>query len=235
VNELPTHWDRWGCGSERCDSTTFPNRECRRAEAVRPGAPHRSAILDAPERRAALGRGQRRLFARSYTAKDTILLVGIMGARGKLAGQSEPASPRRDVLKTALAAVGVLAYSWWAAAQPPFTFRAYLAITLPAIAAAVFAVRRLSIRPTVRDLLAVRRTPDESSESSWCPPAVRGVVAWAILIALLAAWQLYNYASLPRAAHPTVSSVLESALSSDVIRAVLFLLWLWFGREILRR
>jgi len=60
---------------------------------------------------------------------------------------------------------------------------------------------------------------------------------WAIWLAPMAAvvaFELFNYTQLPRNAHPTLSSLLDSLTASHPGHAVAFLAWLVFGWYLVR-
>lgn len=113
----------------------------------------------------------------------------------------------------ALLFVAVAGYAWWAAGLRPFTWPALLAVAAAGLAAIVVGARR--------------RRPRTSRPG--------GVVVWAVLIALVAAWELAAYVQAPRADHPTLSSLANDVLDWRPLRAVAFLAWVAAGVELARR
>ena len=111
-----------------------------------------------------------------------------------------------------LVAVAV-AYAWWTAALRPFTWTALLAVGVAGGAAILVGTRR-------------RR------EAAGAPD---GALVWAILLALLAGWELAAYVQHPRADHPTLSSLANEVLDWRPARAVAFLGWLGIGVDLARR
>ena len=60
---------------------------------------------------------------------------------------------------------------------------------------------------------------------------VPGFVAWMVPLLAVVGWELYCLASLPRAAHPTLSALLDILDSTRVGKTVTFFSWLvggWF-------
>lgn len=62
-----------------------------------------------------------------------------------------------------------------------------------------------------------------------------GVAVWSVLVVALAAWELFALFHGPRHVYPTASSLLHEVDRSHPIRAVLFLAWLAFGWDLLKR
>lgn len=113
-------------------------------------------------------------------------------------------------------AVGLGAYAWWAVGLAPFSAQATAAVVLAGVAAA--AVGRRQRRPT--------RSPGGD---------VPGMAPWAVLAAVVSAWQLAAYLQRPRADHPTLSSLANELLDSHPARAAAFLVWIaaawWLARR----
>jgi hypothetical protein len=120
----------------------------------------------------------------------------------------------------AVSAVLISAYAWWAVGRPPFSAAATAAVVLPGVAAAGLAgVARA--RAGARDVRP--------------GPAPAGMVRWAVLAALAAAWQLAAYLQHPRHDHPTLSSLTNAALDSHAARAAAFVAWLAVTVTLVRR
>ena len=74
------------------------------------------------------------------------------------------------------------------------------------------------------------RRPSESSAQDG-----RRALTWAVLCALLAAWELAAYVQSPRADHPTLSVLADQLLDWRPARAVAFLAWMALGTDLARR
>jgi hypothetical protein len=113
--------------------------------------------------------------------------------------------PARGLAVVAL----VAAYAWWAVGLAPFTWPATVAVVGAGAAAAAWGAwyRRA----------AARGAPGA--------PAAR-VAPWVALAAVAAVWQLAAYLQHPRDDHPTLSSLANATLDSQVARAVAFVVWL---------
>lgn len=64
---------------------------------------------------------------------------------------------------------------------------------------------------------------------------LRWTLAWAVLVLLLAGWELAAWAQQPRADHPTVSSLAGPVLDWRPVRAATFLAWLAGAAALARR
>jgi hypothetical protein len=113
-------------------------------------------------------------------------------------------------LRASVAGVAVVAagYCWWAAGTRPFTGLSYLAVGIP----------------VVGELLLVSKAPqaeapDQGATWPWILPLAAGV-------SLEAAGLLLGGRD---ATVPTLSTVVDQALSLQAVRAVLFLGWLVVG------
>ena len=129
----------------------------------------------------------------------------------------------------AAALVATAAYSWWAAGTTPFTVAADVATAIPlgvlvALALAQWRAPRRGGAPA----RPLRRLD---------PPGTATGAAWPLPSVLLAAlaFELYNFFSAPRSAHPTVSSLYDSAAGTHAWKALFFLAWLALGWDLLRR
>lgn len=105
------------------------------------------------------------------------------------------------------------AYAWWAAGLRPFTWPALLAVGVAWLAAIAAGARRRR---------AATSQPD-------------GAVVWAVVLALLVAWELAAYLQAPRADHPTLSSLGNEVLDWRPARAAAFLGWVLVGVDLARR
>jgi hypothetical protein len=116
-----------------------------------------------------------------------------------------------------LAAVAfVVAYAWWTAGLRPFTRPVLVAVVLGWLAAIAFGSRR---------------------RSSAGSPAfdAHAILPWAVLVLMLAGWELAAYVQQPRADHPTLSSLANEVLDWRPARALAFLAWLAVGADLARR
>lgn len=104
------------------------------------------------------------------------------------------------------------AWAWWATTLRPFTHPA-LAVTL--------------LTGAVVLLLGARFRKD-------APPAGRAGW-WLLLFAAVGAWELAAFVQLPRAVHPTLSSLANQAFDSHAARALAFAGWMAAGFGIARR
>lgn len=118
-----------------------------------------------------------------------------------------------------LGLVVVVAYAWWATSLRPFT-SAVLAATLVGGLAAIAVGARLSRRTTAGGVVPGERP---------------GAVVWWMLLAALGAWELAAYLQLPRADHPTLSSLANALLDNHGIRALAMVVWLALGTRIRSR
>ncbi len=127
---------------------------------------------------------------------------------------------RREVLPVA----GVLLYAAAASLTTPLTPMASVAVLVPAVTVLVLAGAR-NTRPhagRIRGHLS------------------RTALAWAVVVALTAVWDLlawlaqpaYNVAS---ASHPTLSLLLDPLTGSPLPRLVLWCCWLYVGYRLVRR
>jgi hypothetical protein len=129
----------------------------------------------------------------------------------------------------AAALVAAAAYSWWAATTTPFSIGADVATAIPLGLLAAVAVAQWRAAHGGAALPSALGRLD--------PPAPTAGAAWPLLAALvvLVAWELFNFLSAPRSAHPTLSSLYDTASRVHAVKAAFFLAWLALGRELLRR
>ncbi len=117
---------------------------------------------------------------------------------------------RRALLLVALA----VTYAWWVSGLRPFTWPALVAVGLAAVATVGLGARqREEAAPAVPD----------------------GALVWAVLLALVAGWELAAYVQHPRADHPTLSSLANEVLDWRPARAGAFLGWGAAGADLARR
>jgi hypothetical protein len=115
--------------------------------------------------------------------------------------------------------VAVLAYGWWFTDRQPFSRGAFLALVVGVALIIAGAVVR---RPRAAN------TPTEPS-TPHTPRFRSAAVTWSVLSVAVIAWELIALRSLPRAAHPTISSLVESAEQYHIARLALYAAWVWFG------
>jgi hypothetical protein len=119
----------------------------------------------------------------------------------------------------AAAWIVVLAYGWWFTDRRPFSRGAFLAL--------VVAVGVLIACAEVR---RARAAVESTATATGRAPRVRtAVVVWSALTVAVVAWELIALRSLPRSAHPTISSLVESAEQYHLARVGLYAAWVWFG------
>jgi hypothetical protein len=137
---------------------------------------------------------------------------------GRVDGRSPVRAGATDVGRVLhlAAAVGLVAYAWWAVGLAPFSAQATATVVLAGVAAMAVGRRQR------------RRGPPSDGDMS-------GIAPWAGLAALAGAWQLAAYLQHPRADHPTVSSLANELLDSHPARAAAFLVWIaaawWLARR----
>ncbi len=105
-------------------------------------------------------------------------------------------------------------YAWWAAGLRPFTWPALIAVGVAGVAAVAVGARR--------------RARTGASHSG-------GAVVWAVLVVLLAGWEVAAYVQAPRVDHPTLSSLANQVVDWRPARALAFLLWVAAGVDLARR
>jgi fucose 4-O-acetylase-like acetyltransferase len=144
-------------------------------------------------------------------SEDDHRRTGPEGQRAPAAGRPFAAAPARWLAACAL--VGV--YGWWAVGLPSFSATATLAVVLAGLAAVALGMcRRRPVTP---------RRP------------VTTAAPWAVLAAVAAVWQLAAYLQHPRDDHPTLSSLTNAALGSQVARTAAFVAWLLTAWALARR
>jgi hypothetical protein len=119
---------------------------------------------------------------------------------------------------------GALVAAVAGAVTRPFTIAADV-VVITGIATVVALVAWRQLNPMLPRLIA--RRPATASE---LPQARWGF--WIAALLLVGGWELFCYADVPRRAHPTLSSLLDSLTVHPVGRGVAFLGWLtlgWYG------
>jgi hypothetical protein len=61
------------------------------------------------------------------------------------------------------------------------------------------------------------------------------LVAWTVWLAAVTGWELWALSMTPRSGHPTISSLINSAIETHPGRSVAVLAWLAFGWWLARR
>jgi chromate transport protein ChrA len=136
-----------------------------------------------------------------------------MNARGALGGD------RRRLVLVGAACIAVLAYGWWFTDLEPFSPKAFRALLVPVVVVIV-----------VASVYRVRHKSDAREAATRAMPGFRvAVVVWSVLIAALVAWELIALRSLPRADHPTISSLVEGSEHHHLARLALYAAWVALG------
>jgi len=141
---------------------------------------------------------------------------------GRRAGRTMPMGvgrAKRWSLAMGAAWTAVLAYGWWFTDRQPFSRGAFLAL--------VVAVGVLIVSAEVRRAHAVIGPP--ATATGPVPRLRSAAVVWSALCVAVVAWELIALGSLPRSAHPTISSLVESAEQYHIVRLGLYAAWVWFG------
>ncbi len=111
----------------------------------------------------------------------------------------------------------LLVFSWWATGLAPFTGVAYAVVVGSGVVAMAWGAARLGPRPPAR---------------TW--PAA-GLLGWVALTAALAGWQVAAFVQHPRADHPTLSSLANTVLEPQPVRALALAGWLVIAARLARR
>jgi hypothetical protein len=102
--------------------------------------------------------------------------------------------------------------------------------TLPADVVTAIPLAGLPVAETVR-IVRIRSARFPRAEG----PVARSLapwttlVSWIVLSGVVIGFEVFNYLSLPRHAHPTLSSLCDELSSSHAGKAALFLAWLALG------
>jgi hypothetical protein len=121
---------------------------------------------------------------------------------------------------TTLALCAAAGDSALAAISRPFTWRADVATG--AGLAGMLVIGLLTVRVT-------RRQAVSEPESAESPPTGRAKLSWAVLASVVGLFELVNYLGHPRSKHPTISSLLDALTGHEVLRGLLFGIWLAGG------
>jgi len=115
--------------------------------------------------------------------------------------------------------IAVLAYGWWFTDREPFSDGASRALLVPVVLLIVVA--------TVH---RARRKSDAREAAPRAAPGFRAaIVVWSVVIGALVAWELIALRSLPRADHPTISSLVEGSEHHHIARLALYVGWIALG------
>lgn len=110
---------------------------------------------------------------------------------------------------------GTVLYAWWVTGLPAFSLVATVAVVGAGLVAAL--------------------RPGRHHRRPVGPVSPAGPVVWAVLLTALAAWQLAAFLQSPRAEHPTLSSMTNTALDARPARVLAVAGWLagaaWLGRR----
>lgn len=139
----------------------------------------------------------------------------------------------------ALAVVGVLAYSWWATTFRPFTRPIQIVTAIPGVVVLLIAARnrrrRLGLRVWLSEWKLALSEAHPATAMRHRVAWRAGTVVWSLLIAAIAGWELVARLNAPRSMYPTLSSLSDSVTRLHSVRFLAFVLWLLFGRDLLRR
>ncbi|MDQ1481307.1 MAG: hypothetical protein QOI44_2168 [Actinomycetota bacterium] len=124
-----------------------------------------------------------------------------------------------QLLPVAVAGIVVLAYGWWFTDREPFSPGAFRALLV--------AVVVLLIAAVAHRIRGGRRAADAATRAA--PGFWAAVVVWSMVVIAVVAWELIALRSLPRSAHPTISSIVEGSEHHHIARLALYAVWAWFG------
>jgi hypothetical protein len=146
------------------------------------------------------------------------LIAPTVGAEdGHVPNRIRPTAEWRPVLLVAVCVV--LVYGWWFTDLQPFSTGATRALLIAVGVVIILAtVRRLRAAPSASD-----RPTREASHFTLA------VVVWSAIGVAIITWELLALRSLPRSAHPTISSFVESIEQYHVARLGLYALWIALG------
>ena len=125
----------------------------------------------------------------------------------------------RQLLPVAVAWIVVLAYGWWFTDLEPFSPAAFRALLVAVVLLLVVAV--------VHRIRGGRRAADAATRAA--PGFWAAVVVWSMVVIAVVAWELIALRSLPRSAHPTISSIVEGSEHHHIARLALYSVWVWLG------
>lgn len=143
-------------------------------------------------------------------------------------------SPARVAVITA-----VLTYSWWVTTFRAFTWPIRIATAIPGVVLLVLAARDQRRRTALRSWVSSWRLVEAAHNPPlplWRRIVWRGgTVIWTLLIVGISTWELLARLHAPRSLYPTLSSLSDSVTRVHAVRFLAFVLWLLFGRDLLRR
>jgi hypothetical protein len=137
------------------------------------------------------------------------------------------------------AVAAVLVYAWWVTDFHAFTWPIRIATAIPAVVLLVVAGRDRRTRVPLRAWFASWQLT--TGDAALARPLWRrvvwraGTVVWSVLIVTIAVWEVMARLHAPRSLYPTLSSLSDSATQVHGVRFLAFVLWLMFGRDLLRR
>ncbi|MDA8343455.1 MAG: hypothetical protein M0007_14720 [Actinomycetota bacterium] len=136
---------------------------------------------------------------------------------------------RRVTPGAAAAASAVTALSVAAAFTRPFTLAAGITVTLAyaGLAATLVAQRRVGTMPR----MVARRPPVDGGPRRFG----RRWLVWAVSLGSVAAFELASYLQGPRAAHPTLSAMLDGLDATPAGRGAAFAAWALLGWYLVTR
>jgi hypothetical protein len=109
--------------------------------------------------------------------------------------------------------LAALVYGWWFTDRTPFSSGATHALLVVVAALIVAAVLNRRGR-------SPRVAPSVSAP---------GAAAWIAITIAVVVWELLALHGQPRSAHPTISSFVETAEGTHVVRLAFYAVWLAFG------
>jgi hypothetical protein len=121
------------------------------------------------------------------------------------------------------AVAGVLVWSWFASGVRTFTRPAEVLTFVPA-----FAVLLVTLWPRRR---ATRTDQPHRNAARY---SAAGLALWLTLLGAVLGWEMYQLFSKPRSHHPTISSLLNTVISTHPSRFAGYLLWLVAGGLLVR-
>jgi hypothetical protein len=135
------------------------------------------------------------------------------------------------------AVAAVLVYAWLVTDFRAFTWPIRIATVVPSVTLLVVAARDRRVRVPLRAWFASwRLTADDPRLPLWRRIVWRpGTVVWILLIVVISVWEVLARLHTPRSLYPTLSSLSDSATRLHALRFLAFVLWLQFGRDLLRR
>lgn len=120
-----------------------------------------------------------------------------------------------------IAAIGAAVWAWFASGVRTFTRPAEVLTFLPGLAVLI-----LTLRPSASSAVAGARP--------LAPHRRWGILPWIVVLAASVGWELAELFSQPRHVHPTISSIMDSLLSTHPSRFIGYLLWLILGWLLVR-